>query len=158
MTETALVGRRILLVEDELLVAMLLESILEEHNCTTVGPYADLSSALAAAQREAVDAAVLDINLAGQMVFPVAEALAERGVPFLLLSGYGAMALPPDRGHWPVCNKPFKTDELISLLTREITAAAERQHTKGRGTPPARRNGGPSRRAGQGTGKNTPHP
>jgi DNA-binding NtrC family response regulator len=158
MTETALVGRRILVVEDELLVAMLLESILEEHNCITVGPYADLSSAVAAAQREVVDAAVLDINLAGQMVFPVAEALAGRGVPFLLLSGYGAMALPPDRRHWPVCNKPFKTDELISMLSREIAAAAQRQHSKDRGAPPTRRNGGPSRQAGQGTGKNTSHP
>jgi hypothetical protein len=105
-----------------------------------------------------LDAAVLDINLAGQMVFPVAEALAERGVPFLLLSGYGAMALPPDRRHWTVCNKPFKTDELISMLSREIAAAAQRQHSKDRGAPPTRRNGGPSRQAGQGTGKNTSHP
>ena len=104
------------------MVAMLLETILEDEECTTVGPFGDLSSALAAARREMVDAAVLDINLAGEMVFPVAEALAERGVPFLLLSGYGAMALPADRRHWPVCNKPFKSDELVSELCRLVDA------------------------------------
>jgi DNA-binding response OmpR family regulator len=123
MTEIGLVGRRILLVEDELLVAMLIEAVLEEQNCITVGPFSDLTSALEAAHREQVDGAVLDINLAGQMVFPVAEVLDARGVPFLLLSGYGAMALPPDRRHWPVCDKPFKTDELVATLSRVIAAA-----------------------------------
>jgi DNA-binding NtrC family response regulator len=120
MAQTGLAGRRILLVEDEVMVAMLLETILEDEKCTTVGPFGDVSSALAAARRETVDAAVLDINLAGEMVFPVAEALAERGVPFLLLSGYGATALPQDRRHWPVCDKPFKSDELVSVLRRLI--------------------------------------
>ena len=82
-----------------------------------------LSSALVAARAEVVDGAVLDVNLAGQMVFPVAEVLAERGIPFLLLSGYGAMALPPDRRHWPVCDKPFKSDDLLAKL-RELIATA----------------------------------
>jgi DNA-binding response OmpR family regulator len=121
-TQTGLAGRRILLVEDEVLVSMLLESILEDENCITVGPYSDLPSALEAAHREMVDAAVLDVNLAGQMVFPVAEVLAKRGVPFLLLSGYGMRALPEDRRHWPVCDKPFKTEELLSML-RGVVAA-----------------------------------
>ena len=59
---------------------------------------------------------MLDINLAGEMVFPAAEVLDARGVPFLLLSGYGQDGLPADRQHWPVCGKPFKLDELISTL------------------------------------------
>ena len=90
----------------------------------TVGPFGDLSSALAAARSELVDGAVLDINLAGEMVFPVAEALEERGIPFLLLSGYGAMALPQDRSHWPVCDKPFKSDELVTRLDHVIATTA----------------------------------
>jgi DNA-binding NtrC family response regulator len=123
MTQTGLAGRRILLVEDEVMVAMLLETILEDEKCTTVGPFGDLPSALAAARSEIVDGAVLDVNLAGERVFPVAEVLAERGIPFLLLSGYGAMALPQDRQHWPVCDKPFKSDELLAVLSRVIGAA-----------------------------------
>ena len=56
------------------------------------------------------------------MVFPVAEVLAERGVPFLILSGYGETALPPNRRHWPVCGKPFKSQELLRRLSRLIAA------------------------------------
>ena len=64
MTQTELAGRRILLVEDEPLVALLLESIFEDEGCVTIGPYGDLKSALEAAQNGEVDAAVLDVNLA----------------------------------------------------------------------------------------------
>jgi DNA-binding response OmpR family regulator len=122
MTEAALAGRRVLLVEDEVLVAMLVETALEDENCTIVGPYGDLGEALEAARSEALDLAVLDINLAGQMVFPVAEVLAARGVPFLLLSGYGEAALPGDRRHWPICAKPFNLDDLVSTLSRLVAA------------------------------------
>jgi DNA-binding NtrC family response regulator len=123
MSQTELSGRRILLVEDEVMVAMLLETILQDEDCITVGPFGDLSSALAAARSEHVDGAVLDINLAGEMVFPVAEVLANRGIPFLLLSGYGAMALPQNRRHWPVCDKPFKADDLVTRLGHVIATA-----------------------------------
>ena len=103
MAETALTGRRVMLVEDEVLVAMLVETALEEENCTIVGPYGDVGAALQAARSEVFDLAVFDVNLAGELVYPVAEALAERSVPFLLLSGYGEAALPENRKHWPVC-------------------------------------------------------
>ena len=88
-TRGALEGCRVLVVEDELAIAMLLESALEDEGCVIVGPYGGVRDALAAARNETLDLAVLDINLAGEMVFPVAEVLAERGVPFLILSGYG---------------------------------------------------------------------
>jgi DNA-binding response OmpR family regulator len=122
MADTTLAGRRVLLVEDELMIAMLVETILDDENCITVGPYGDLDSALAAARSETIDAAVLDINLAGKMVFPVADVLTERGVPFLLLSGYGSATLPSDRRHWTVCDKPFKSSELLRVLSRLIAA------------------------------------
>jgi DNA-binding response OmpR family regulator len=120
MTETALTGRRVMLVEDETLVAMLVETALEEENCSIVGPYGNVGAALEAARSEDFDLAVLDVNLAGELVFPVAEVLAQRGVPFLLLSGYGEAALPADRKHWPICAKPFSMSELVSVLERLV--------------------------------------
>lgn len=120
MGHSMLAGRRVLVVEDELLVAMLVEATLQDEDCTTVGPFGDLRGALAAAHREVLDAAVLDINLAGEMVFPVADVLVGRGVPFLLLSGYGEMALPRDRRHWPVYCKPFRLAELPAVVNRLI--------------------------------------
>ena len=123
MTRSPLEGRRVLLVEDELAIAMLLEGVLEDQRCVIVGPYGSLDEALAAARNETLDIAVLDINLAGEMVFPAADVLEERGVPFVLLSGYGQDGLPPDRRHWPICGKPFKLDELISVLAGLVVPA-----------------------------------
>lgn len=117
MAHHVLAGRRVLVVEDELLIAMLVESALEEEGCVVVGPYGRLAEAVAAARDEAVDVAVLDINLGGEMVFPAAEVLAERNVPFLLLTGYGDAGLPPHRRHWPVCGKPFSLPALIGILS-----------------------------------------
>lgn len=116
MMHSALEGCRVLIVEDELAIAMLVESALEDEHCLIVGPFGSLREALAAARSETLDLAVLDVNLAGEMVYPVAEVLAERGVPFLVLSGYGATALPADRKHWPICGKPFRMNELVATL------------------------------------------
>jgi DNA-binding response OmpR family regulator len=126
MTQAALSGRRVLLVEDEMLVAMLVETALEDENCIIVGPYGALGEALEAARSEAMDLAVLDINLAGEKVFPVAEVLAARGVPFLLLSGYGEVALPSNRRHWPICAKPFSLEDLVSRLAQLLVAPSPR--------------------------------
>jgi DNA-binding response OmpR family regulator len=124
MTQSELTGLRVLVVEDELAIAMMLEMALEDQQCTIVGPFGSLSEALSAARTEPVDVAVLDINLAGEMVFPAAEALAERDVPFLLLSGYGDSRLPSDRRHWPVCAKPFRMDDLCARLARLVKGQA----------------------------------
>jgi DNA-binding response OmpR family regulator len=123
MTEALLAGRRVLVVEDETMVAMLVETVLEDEHCAIVGPIGDLDEALAAAESEVLDLAVLDINLAGRMVFPVAEVLARRGVPFLLLSGYGDKALPGNRQHWPICGKPFRMVDLVAALNRLLEPA-----------------------------------
>ena len=133
MTEAALAGRRVLVVEDEVLVAMLLETALEDENCTIVGPCGTVSEALEAARDEALDVALLDINLGGELVFPVAEVLAERGVPFLLLSGYGDVALPSNRRHWPICTKPFNLHDLMTVLSNLVTSPRPRG---GEGVPP----------------------
>ncbi len=117
MSGADLAGRRVLLVEDEVLVAMLLEDVLRDAGCAVVGPVGRLSDAVAAARDEQIDAALLDVNLAGQKVFPAAAILAGRGVPFLLLTGYGGTALPPDAPPWPVCAKPFRPSELVERLS-----------------------------------------
>ena len=101
-------GRRVLIVEDESLVAMLLETILEDMGCTPVGPAATVDEALRlAADAEPIDAALLDVNVAGRQVFPVAEALRDRGVPFVFSTGYGEGGLPDEWRGQPTLQKPF---------------------------------------------------
>lgn len=107
MTE-ALSGRRVLIVEDESLVAMLLETILEDMGCTPVGPAANIDEGLKlATDGERLDAALLDVNVAGRQVFPVAEALKERGIPFVFSTGYGEGGLPDEWRGQRTIQKPF---------------------------------------------------
>lgn len=112
--------KRILLVDDEVLVTLVIEEILEDCGCITVGPYRTLEAALHAVQSEVFDAAILDVNLAGTRVDPVAYALAERDIPFLFLSGYGDNIVWPDHPNWKVCAKPFVTDDLIGMIAAMI--------------------------------------
>jgi CheY-like chemotaxis protein len=101
-------GRRILIVEDESLVAMLLETILEDMGCTPVGPASNIDEGLKLATEDGpLDAALLDVNVAGRQVFPVAEALRARGVPFVFSTGYGEGGLPDEWRGQPTIQKPF---------------------------------------------------
>ena len=121
MTHLALAGRRVLVVEDELLVSMLVEDMLLDEGCVVVGPFARVPDALVAARSEIIiDLALLDVNVAGEKVYPVAEALEARGVPFLFVTGYGDSALPPTRPHWVACSKPFRTSKLTELLVLQL--------------------------------------
>jgi CheY-like chemotaxis protein len=120
MTE-ALKGRRVLVVEDESLVAMLLETILEDMGCTPIGPISNVPEGAATARDEPdLDCALLDVNVAGQQVFPVADALKTRGVPFVFSTGYGEGGLPEEwRGH-PTIQKPFTEATVRDALIRAI--------------------------------------
>jgi DNA-binding response OmpR family regulator len=91
-----LVGKRVLIVEDEMLVALLIEDFLTDIGCHVVGPCGSVQAALDAVRNRAIDLAILDVNLDGEMVYPVAELLAEQQIPFLFLSGYGIEAIPPN--------------------------------------------------------------
>jgi DNA-binding response OmpR family regulator len=125
MTEP-LQGLRILVVEDEFLVAMLIEEILESAGCVVSGPIPRVAEALDAARREVCDAAVLDINLAGERVFPVAEILSRRNIPYLFVTGYSAGALPGEYAKRPRICKPFKIADLLGALSNiERPAAAD---------------------------------
>ena len=113
----AFAGRRVLVVEDESLVAMLLETILEDMGCVPVGPAATVDEGLRMAS-EPIDAALLDVNVAGRQVFPIAQALKDRGVPFVFSTGYGEGGLPDEwRGH-STLQKPFtEAAERDALMT-----------------------------------------
>jgi len=115
-----LAGLRVLVVEDEMLVSLLIEDTLSESDCIIVGPFDKVSNALKAAQAEQIDAAVLDVNVAGVRVYPVAEVLAARGIPFLLLSGYGQDAVPLSHPEWRACSKPFTPEDLVSKLIDQV--------------------------------------
>jgi CheY-like chemotaxis protein len=116
-----LAGRRILVVEDEMMIAMLVEDMLLELGCSVVGPVHALAEALELARSEAgLDAALLDVNLAGQPVFPVADALREKGVPAIFSTGYGDAGLRDiDRGA-PVLQKPFRAGDLARALEEAL--------------------------------------
>src|SRR5262245_34737610 len=106
MASVQLAGRRLLLVEDALMVAMAPEDALSEAGLEIVGPVARVNRAVALAKEQTVDIALLDINLAGERVFPVAEVLAQKGVPFLFLTGYSKGSLPAEYSTRPVLSKP----------------------------------------------------
>jgi DNA-binding response OmpR family regulator len=111
-------GLRVLLVEDDAMICLLFEDMLQEFGCEIVGPACDLERATDLAQGEAsIDIAVLDVNLGGQLVFPVAEILAKRGVPILFATGLGADGLPEAwRGH-QMLQKPMGMEQLAVSLS-----------------------------------------
>lgn len=111
-----LTGRRVLVVEDEILVAMLIEDILADLGCEVVGPASRVAAAIDLARSAEIDVAFLDVNVAGEEVFPVAEALAARGIPFVFVSGYGDEALEGSFVGRPTLKKPFPPDDLGAAL------------------------------------------
>jgi CheY-like chemotaxis protein len=114
----ALSGRRILIVEDEALIAMLVEDALLDAGAEILGPAATVEDALALFESGHPVAAVLDINLAGQVSTPVADALADSGIPFVVATGYGAAGLPERHRGVPVLAKPYDPRELVEALAK----------------------------------------
>lgn len=112
MNATSIAGRRVLIVEDEMLVAMGLEDMLTDLGYEIVGVASRTDQALAMLGNESIDAVVLDINLHGEMSFPVADALTARNVPFLFSTGYERSSLAGRFSSCPAIQKPFSTEEL----------------------------------------------
>ncbi|HEY3951411.1 response regulator [Phenylobacterium sp.] len=117
MSELAdLKGLRVLVVEDEMMVSMLIEDMLSDLGCTVVGPASRLDEAIDLVKSSTIDCAVLDVNLGGQPIFPVADLLREKGAPFAFATGYGDAGLrEADRGT-PVLQKPFREGDLARVL------------------------------------------
>jgi CheY-like chemotaxis protein len=109
-------GARVLVVEDELMIRMLLEDMLGELGYIVAAQAARIDEALEAAKNGVFDVAILDINLNGQTIVPVAEALHARGMPFVFATGYGELGLPEAFRDRPTLKKPFQMDGLGRTL------------------------------------------
>jgi CheY-like chemotaxis protein len=105
-------GLRVLVVEDEAAISMLLEDMLLDFGCAIVGPAARLGVALDLARNESFDLAILDVNLAGESIYPVADALVERSRPFVFSTGYGGAGIKDPYRDRPVVQKPFSQQDL----------------------------------------------
>ena len=108
-----LTGKRILVVEDEVMVGLNVISTLEEANAIPVGPCCSIDEALKAIEIEQLDAALLDANLRGMSVEEIAAALTRRGIPFAFVTGYGRNSLPVAFQSAPIVAKPFTTEVLL---------------------------------------------
>jgi len=118
------VGRRVLLVEDEALVAMMIEEFLTEYGHSVIGPIGTVSAAAQMAKNGAFDAAILDINLGDGLVYPVAETLSARGIPFVFVTGYEADALDERFSSVPVLQKPIERQTLQKLFAPSASGDA----------------------------------
>ena len=119
-----LTGRRVLVVEDESLVAMLLETILEDMGCETVGPVSNVADAVSLVEGgELLHGALLDVNVAGVEVFPVAASLEARGLPFVFSTGYGEGGLPDEWKGRITLQKPFTEAAVEDALARALSQA-----------------------------------
>ena len=111
-----LAGRRVLLVEDEALIIMLVEDALADMGCEIAGISSRFDDALAKAQALQFDVAILDVNLNGLRSFPIAEAIKARGIAFVFATGYGATSVPDGLNAVPILQKPFAANELEQAL------------------------------------------
>ena len=111
---------RVLVVEDEFLVAALLEDTLSGFGCRVIGPASTVEEGLQLLRSERIDAAVLDVNIDGLPVFPVADALAAKGVPFIFATGYGRAGVADRHGGRDVLEKPYESRSLRHALESAV--------------------------------------
>jgi CheY-like chemotaxis protein len=109
-------GRRILVVEDESMIRMLLDGMLSDLGYTMVAEAGAIDEAVALAKQAEFDAAILDVNLNGQSITPVVEILVARGLPFVFATGYGLRGVPAAYRNHPTLQKPFQVEALARAL------------------------------------------
>jgi CheY-like chemotaxis protein len=114
-------AKRVLVVEDELMIRMLLEDMLGELGYTIAAQAAHIDEALEAAKSADFDLAILDVNLNGEPISPVADALVARGVPFVFATGYGEHGLPAPYRDRPTLKKPFQLESLEQMLISVVS-------------------------------------
>lgn len=115
---TLLAGKRVMLLEDEAIIAFAVEDMLIDFGCTVVGPALRLDEALKLAASAEIDAAVLDVNINSERSYPVAEALKRRGVPFVFATGYDREGLQWRGAEPEVIAKPYRREQLEAALQR----------------------------------------
>jgi CheY-like chemotaxis protein len=117
-------GKRVLVVEDELMIRMLLEGMLTDLGHTVVAQAGGIEEALALARQAEFDVALLDVNLNNEPITPVVEILVERGLPFVFASGYGQRGVPEAYRASPTLQKPFQVEALAQALEAATLKAA----------------------------------
>ena len=123
--ERPLLGRKVLLVEDEAIVAMSVEDALRDLGCAEVNVALSLAEGLALAAAKPVDAAILDVNLRGTEVFPLADLLTQRATPFVLATWYGPEMIRADLRHHLMVRKPYQPRDLREALQRLLAKRAD---------------------------------
>jgi CheY-like chemotaxis protein len=117
-------SQRVLIVEDELMIRMLLEGMLTDLGHTVAAEAGSIEEAMALAKDAEFDIAVLDVNLNGQPITPVVEVLVQRGLPFVFASGYGQRGVPEPYRSSPTLQKPFQVDALAQAINAAVPKAA----------------------------------
>jgi DNA-binding response OmpR family regulator len=111
-----MIGKRVLVVEDEYLVAEDVRRWLQDRGAEVIGPAARIARARSLIASHRIDAAVLDINVAGELVFPAADALSERRIPFLFMSAFDRSIIPARFAHVQLLQKPISLDTLAQAM------------------------------------------
>ncbi|WP_166144528.1 response regulator [Methylosinus sp. RM1] len=122
----AALGRRVLVVEDEPLIALALEEMLAEHGYRVVASAQTVAVALRHVAETQFDVALLDLRIGAESVEPVADRLDAMGAAFVFATGYGRSALPPAHSARPIVEKPFRTEALIAALAAAARRAAQK--------------------------------
>ena len=117
MDDQLLSGKRVLVIEDEMLVLMAIEDMLTDLGCTSITVAGNVETALDIVAAEQFELAILDINLNGRRSYAIAEALSSGGVPFAFSTGYGEHGVGEGYGGRPVLNKPYDCGQLTKVLT-----------------------------------------
>jgi DNA-binding NtrC family response regulator len=120
----SLKGKRILIVEDSPVVGPFTADLLGELGCKVVGPAPNMAMGRALIDSERIDAAVMDVHIRGERVFPLCETLAAKGVPFVLTSGYADWNMPEKWRDKPRLQKPYTLDQIGDALKRLLSASA----------------------------------
>ena len=122
MTAKGLAGTRVLVLEDETLVSMMVEDMLADLACAVIGPFARLDQAIEAISQmdQAPDVALLDVNLGRQQSFPLAEILRDKGVPFVFTTGYDDSGIPSEWRDRPALRKPFMLHHMKDALEKAL--------------------------------------
>lgn len=118
-------GRRVLVVEDEMMVLMNIEGALADLGCTAISVAATVDDALLLLESESFDVAMLDVNLGGQASYGVADALALRSISFVFSTGYGEHGIESRFGDRPVLRKPYSDEQLGAALVSLLPAGPE---------------------------------
>ena len=114
-----------MIVEDEALVAMSLRESLNELGFSVIGPFSRISEAMIALRNNHIDAAVLDVNLGGELIYPLADVLAADRVPFVFITGYGADEIEQRYASVPILQKPIEPGALNSVFARRSPVATD---------------------------------